>query len=157
MTGWDYLVLLTLGISIVLGLLRGLMRTVFALGGWLVAFVGSPVLSPPIVAATSMQAYPWVVLVSVFFVLLVLTRLAGVLLARIMSSAGLGGIDRGLGGVIGAVRALVIVAVFAVAAHLFGLHQRAAWQQAISRPLLETVVQMIEPYLPSRLAAQRRS
>ena len=152
LTGWDYLVLLILGISTVLGLLRGMIRTLFALAGWVVAFVGAPVLTPPLLALTGIAVPPWVALVVIFFTLLLLTRLAGVLLARLTSSIGLGGVDRGMGVVVGAARAVLIVAVIAVAGRLLDMHLQPAWQQALSRPLLDTIVQVVDPYLPSRLA-----
>ncbi len=152
LTGWDYLVLLVAGISIVIGLIRGVVRTVFALGGWVAAFVGAPLVTPALVASTGMQAYPWVVLVVAFFVIFIAVRGAGVLLARLMSSAGLGGADRALGGFVGALRALLIVAALAIVAQAFGLHERASWQQALSRPVLEIAVAVVEPYLPARTA-----
>ncbi len=152
LTGWDYLVLLILGISIILGLLRGMIRTLFALAGWVVAFVGAPILTPPLLGLTGLAMPPWVMLVAVFFALLVLTRLAGALLARLTSSIGLGGVDRGMGLVVGAARAMLIVAAIAVAGRLLDMHQQPSWQQALSRPLLDGIVQVVDPYLPSRLA-----
>jgi len=153
LTGWDYLVLLILGISIVLGLLRGMIRTLFALAGWVVAFIGAPVLALPLLGLTGLPIPPWVALVVTFFVLLLVTRLAGVLLARLTSSIGLGGVDRGMGVLVGAARAVLIVAVIAVAARLLDMHQQPAWQQAVSRPLLDGIVQVVDPYLSSRLAS----
>ncbi|MFA7505462.1 MAG: CvpA family protein [Burkholderiaceae bacterium] len=151
LTGWDYLVLLILAISIVLGLLRGMIRTLFALAGWVVAFVGAPLLAPLLLELTGLAVPPWVALVAIFFVLLLLTRLAGSLLARLSSSIGLGGVDRGMGVVVGVARALLIVAAIAVAARLLDMHQRPSWQQALSRPLLDTIVEVVDPYLSSRL------
>jgi len=150
-TGWDYLVLLVLGISVILGLLRGMIRTLFALAGWVVAFVGAPVLTPPLLGLTGLAVPPWVALVVVFFALLLLTRLAGTLLARLTSSVGLGGVDRGMGVVVGAARALLIVAALAVAGRLLDMHEQPAWQKAMSRPLLDRIVQIVDPYLPTRL------
>lgn len=151
LTGWDYLVLLILGISIIFGLLRGMIRTLFALAGWVVAFIGAPVLTPPLLGLTGLTVPAWVVLVAVFFALLLLTRLAGTLLARLTSSIGLGGVDRGMGVVVGAARAILIVAVIVVGARLLELHEKPSWQQALSRPLLDGIGQVIDPYLPSRI------
>ena len=151
LTGWDYLVLLILGISTILGLLRGMIRTLFALAGWAVAFVGAPILTPPLLGLTGLAVPPWVALVAVFFALLLLTRLAGALLARLTSSIGLGGVDRGMGVVVGVARAVLIVAAIAMAGRLLDMHKQPAWQQAMSRPLLDSIVQIVNPYLPSRL------
>lgn len=151
LTGWDYLVVLVLGISVILGLLRGMIRTLFALAGWVVAFIGAPVLTPPLLGLTGISVPPWVALAVVFFALLLLTRLAGTLLARLTSSVGLGGVDRGMGVVVGVARALLIVAAIAVAGRLLDLHEQPAWQKAMSRPLLDRIVQTVDPYLPTRL------
>lgn len=153
LTGWDYLILLILGISIILGLLRGMIRSLFALAGWVLAFIGAPVLTPPLLGLTGLAMPPWVMLALVFFALLLLTRLAGALLARLTSSIGLGGVDRGMGVVLGAARAILIVAVIAVAGRLLDLHKQPSWQQALSRPLLDNIVQIVDPYLPARLAS----
>ncbi len=151
LTGWDYLVLLVLGISTILGLLRGMIRTLFALAGWVVAFIGAPILTPPLLGLTGLDIPPWVALVVIFFALLLLTRLVGALLARLTSSIGLGGVDRGMGVVVGVARAVLIVAAIAMAGRLLDMHQQPAWQQAMSRPLLDSIVQIVDPYLPSRL------
>jgi hypothetical protein len=44
-TGWDWFVILVLSGSVLLGLWRGLIRTVFGLAAWVIALVGGPVLN----------------------------------------------------------------------------------------------------------------
>jgi len=150
LTGWDYFVIATLLISIALGLLRGLVRTVFALGAWVVALVGAPLATGPLLAATGWSLHPVFVAVLVFFVLLISVRLLGGLIARALAKVGLGLADRSLGAVLGVVRALIVVTVVALVARHLGADRDPAWQQALSRPLLDELVSWVTPYLPAR-------
>ncbi|RPH64850.1 MAG: hypothetical protein EHM83_07565 [Burkholderiales bacterium] len=150
LTGWDYFVIATLLISIALGLLRGLVRTVFALAAWVVALLGAPLVTGPLLAATGWALHPLFVAVLVFFALLISVRLTGGLVARALAKVGLGLADRSLGAVLGVVRALIIVTVVALAGRHLGADRETAWQQALSRPLLDELVSWVMPYLPSR-------
>ncbi|MCO5100435.1 MAG: CvpA family protein [Burkholderiaceae bacterium] len=152
LTGWDYFVLATLAISVALGALRGLVRTVFALAAWVVALLGAPLATPPLLAFTGWSFPPLFVGVFVFFVLLVAVRLFGALLARLLARVGLGLVDRTLGSALGVLRALVVVAIVALVGRQLGADREAAWQQALSRPLLDVLVSWVDPWLPTRAA-----
>lgn len=149
-TGWDYLLALVAGLSIVLGLLRGMVRTVFALGAWLVALLGTPQIGPIAVEMAGFEEHEWVVLALTFIVLFALVRLIGVLIAKAVKGVGLGGADRFAGALFGVARAVVIIALVVAAARLTGLDQGAGWQQAVSRPLLDGIAAAIDPYLPAQ-------
>ena len=43
LTGWDWFVLMVVGLSMLFGLIRGLIKTVFALAAWGVAIVATPI------------------------------------------------------------------------------------------------------------------
>jgi len=150
LTGWDYFVMAALLISVALGMLRGLVRTVFALAAWIVALIGTPLATGPLLALTGWSLHPLFVAVLVFFVLLVAVRLLGGLIARALAKVGLGLADRSLGAVLGVVRALIIVTIVALVARHLGADRDAAWQQALSRPLLDELVSWVTPYLPAR-------
>ena len=156
LTGWDYFVIATLFISIALGLLRGLVRTVFALAGWVVALVGAPLVSGPLLAVTGWSLHPLFVGVLVFFALLVSVRLLGALIARALAKVGLGMADRSLGALLGVARALIIVTVVALVGRHLGADREPAWQQALSQPLLDELVSWVMPYLPARSEPARQ-
>jgi membrane protein required for colicin V production len=156
-TGWDWFVILVLSGSVLLGLWRGLIRTVFGLAAWVIALVGGPVLTPLLVERTGMQEHVWVVLVLLMLALLIGTRLIGAVLARAVSKVGLGIADRGLGGVLGALRAFILILLAATAAHVTQLDQRHAWREAHTRPLLDAIVSWVAPYLPERMSGIRRT
>ena len=149
-TAWDWFVLIVFLLSIVLGIWRGLVRTVFGLAAWIAALIGAPMFSPPVIEATRMEAQPWVVIVLLFVAILVAVKLLGALTASLLGKIGLGGADRGLGGALGAARALLLILVAAVAARSLELDQTSAWRDALSRPLLEALVGWVEPHLPQR-------
>jgi membrane protein required for colicin V production len=149
LTGWDWFVAAALLVSTILGLLSGLVRTVFALAGWVVALLGAPIATPILLDATGWDLHPFFVMVVLFFALLVAVRLIGAALARALSSIGLGGVDRLLGAVLGVARALLIIAVVAAAARWLGADEKPSWQQALTRPLLERLVAFVEPLLPA--------
>ena len=155
LTGWDWFVLGALLISTALGLFSGFVRTVFALAGWVVAFLGAPLLAPTLLSMTGWDLHPLFVIAILFFALLIVVRLAGVLIARALARVGLGSVDRGLGAVLGAARALLIVAVAAVLGRALGVDQDPAWAQAVSRPLLDELVSLADPLLPDRVKGTR--
>ncbi len=157
LTGWDWFILIVAAGSILLGILRGLVRTVFGLAAWVIALLGTPLAAPAAVQASAMEQQPWVVFVLLFIALFVVVRLSGALLARAIGKLGLGGADRSLGALLGGVRALALIALVAVVARSFDLHKGAAWRTALSRPLLDAIVLWAEPYLPSRVSGVRQT
>ena len=151
LTGWDWFVLGVMLISTLAGLWRGLVRMVFALLGWIAAVLGAPLGAPAVIGAIGMHAHPWVVLVGLFVAILLGMRLLGTLLARGLRGVGLGGADRLAGGVLGVLRALLVVAVAAMIGKLAGQQAQPAWRQALVRPLLDACVDVIESRLPEGL------
>ena len=157
LTSWDYSLLLIAVVSIGFGLWRGLIRTVFALAGWVVALIAVPSLGPVAADSMALNENAWVAYVIVFLVALIGTRLLGGLLARGAKSAGLAGVDRLLGGGLGVARALLILAVIVVLAKASGLNQTASWKMSLSRPLLDQTLKFIEPYLPEKLSGIKQT
>ena len=157
LTGWDWIVILVMLGSVVAGLWRGLVRTVFGFAAWVVALVGAPLAAPAAIDATGMQAHPWVVLALLFLAFFVVVKLMGSLLARLLGKIGLGGADRGLGALLGAARAVLLLLLVAVAARAMKLDESASWRDAHARPLLDALVRLAEPYLPQRISGIRET
>ncbi len=157
LTGWDWFVAIVFLLSVMLGLLRGLVRQVFGLAAWVAGVLGAPLLAPAAIEATGMHAQAWVVLVLLFIALFIVVRLLGFLLAKGLGRVGLGGADRGLGAALGAARAALLILIAAVAASSLGLDQTPAWRDARSRPLLEGLVDWVQPYLPQQPSVIRET
>ena len=79
------------------------------LAGWVIGLVGAPIATPAVMQATGWNVHPLFVMALLFFVLLVLVRLAGVLLSRVLSKVGLGGVDRTLGALLGVARGSALI------------------------------------------------
>ncbi|HYF60409.1 MAG TPA: CvpA family protein [Burkholderiaceae bacterium] len=155
LNGWDAFVVVAFLLSVITGVVRGMVRTVFALAAWVVALLGVPFASPWLLQALDGGVPPPVVWIVVFLLLFVAVRLLGGLAARALHGVGLGGADRLLGALLGVVRATIVVMVVAVVAHVAGWSKQPAWTQATSRPLLDALVRWAEPHLPERLSGLR--
>lgn len=156
LTGWDWYVLGVSVVSIGLGALRGLVRSVFALGAWIVAFLTAPAVGTFAIEAFSLNTGgPWVFLAA-FVVVFAAVRAVGALAAGGLRRIGLGGADRLLGALMGTARAVLLVAVAVALAAALGWNREPAWLNAGTRPLLEALLSRIEPHLPERAGGVRR-
>ncbi|MFZ5484972.1 MAG: CvpA family protein [Pseudomonadota bacterium] len=157
MTAIDWIVLAILAGSMILGLLRGFVREAFSLASWVLAFIAARTLSPVVA-----QMIPGIdqeglrqaaAIVVVFIAVLVLARLASAALAGLLKWAGLGGLDRTLGLLFGAVRAALLLVFLALLAGLTALPRSEAWRGAWSHGPLEAGAKAFIPWLPMDLAA----
>ena len=150
LTGWDWFIIVVALVSTGLGLWRGMVRTVFGLAAWILGVIGAPLVGVLIAREFGITGVPaWVLYVLAFLLNYMIVRLIGTLFLRGIRSVGLAGVDRVLGGVLGVARAALVVLVVAVVAHRLGLAQSPAWTAAASRPLLETLVEVAQPWLPA--------
>ena len=157
MTLFDYAVLGIVGASVVLSVLRGFVREVLALAGWVIAFFAATLLSGTVAGwMTGTIANESTRALTAFAVVFLVTLLAMGLLAMavsgLMKKAGLGLEDRLLGGFFGFARGLLIVMVLVLLAGLTGLPRQPAWTDAMLSPPLEALVAAAKPWLPRILA-----
>jgi membrane protein required for colicin V production len=157
MTLFDYIVFAIVGISVVLGLLRGAVREVLALGAWVAAFL--------VAKSFSVEASHWLArliqnpslrLMTAFAGLFVLTlmvvTLVSLLLSALIKKIGLGPLDRLLGLLIGAVRGALIVLILVLLAGMTTLPQHADWRSALTSRWFELIAGGVKPWLPDALA-----
>lgn len=157
MTVFDYAVLIIVGLSVLLSVIRGAVREVLALAGWIVAFVIANLYSGTVAvwlpAGISSEALR--VLVA-FLILFLTTLLAMGLLAmaasRLVKSAGLGIEDRVLGAVVGFARGVLIVMVIVLLAGLTTLPRHPEWRNAMLSAPLEEFAGFIKAWLPNDLS-----
>lgn len=157
MTWLDWLLLAVLGLSMLIGIWRGLVREMFSLAGWVAAIVAAVVLAadaagliPPTVATLPVRTVA--AGLAIFLAVLVVVSLAGLLLSRLLRAAGLGVADRTLGGAFGFARGALICALAVLAAGLTTLPREPFWRQATLTAPLETAVLAAKPYLPQAVA-----
>lgn len=157
MTMLDLIVVLVLVFSVVNGLARGMVDTLFSLGSWVLAFFGgqwAAVLVGPMLPAVmgSPGTRYFVGFAVVFLVVLIVVRLISYAIVSIIRKAGLGTADKVLGGVIGLVQGSVILIVLTLAAGLTALPRTEFWKQALLADGLQAAAKRSLPLVPADVA-----
>jgi membrane protein required for colicin V production len=159
MTGFDYAVLLIIGISILISVMRGLVRETLALAGWIAAFWVAIEYSVPL-APFLPDAVPNETLrllaafVALFLATLLIASLVTIALAELVKKLGLGSVDRGLGVFFGLARGLLIVLVLVLVAGLTPLPRQGFWHNAMLSAPFEAFVMEVKPWLPPQMATR---
>jgi len=157
MTVIDIVVLAIVGISILFGMLRGLMREVLALVAWAASFLLANLLAPD--AATllpqAMASEEFRLLVSfvvIFLVALVGLSVLAILASKVVRIVGLGPADRVVGGVFGLARGALVVMILVLLAGLTALPRQPMWRNAVLSGTLEVVAGHVKEWLPADLS-----
>lgn len=161
MTWLDYAALAILVASVLWGIWRGLVREVISIGAWVLAFLGANLFAGPLGDALptvlpTPEIRMAVAFVVVFIAILAVCALLSRLLSKLVHGAGLGELDRSLGGVFGVARALLILLAFALVAGLTALPRQPVWRNSISGPLLAQAVLAIKPWVPPSFGLRLR-
>lgn len=161
MTWLDYAVLIVLAASILWGVWRGFVHEVVSVASWVLAFLAANLFAGPIGEALpksmlTPEARVLVSFVVVFIVTLIVCTVVGNLLSKMVKVAGLGPLDRTLGGVFGLARALVILLAFSLVAGLTALPRQPAWRNSISGDSLAQGALALRPWLPRSFAERLR-
>jgi len=157
MTLFDLAVLAIVGLSVLLSVIRGLVREVLALAAWVVAFVAANVLAGP-VAPWMPEALPTEELrllagfLCVFVGVLIAMSLLAMLASKLVKSAGLGLEDRLLGSAFGLARGLLVVMILVLLAGLTSLPRQAVWRNAVLSDPLVAFAGQTKAWLPADLA-----
>lgn len=156
MTAFDYAVLGILGVSVLISLMRGLVREVMSIVGWLLAWyvarTYSTLLMPllPVDIPTDRLKMIASFLI-VFLAVLLLSSLLSIALSGLFKGVGLGWLNRLLGGFFGLARGLLIVSVIVMLAGMTRLPQDARWTNAMFSAPLEALVKSILPWFPQEI------
>jgi len=161
MTSLDLGVLVVLLLSIAWGVWRGLVRELFAVLGWIIAFLAANLLAGPLAAEMpdAIKAPEFRLMAAfaaVFVGALFLVALIGLLLSKIVDAVGLVVFDRVLGGVFGIVRALLIVLAVALLAGLIGAPRKTLWTDSFCGPLMTRAALALKPLLPPAFSERLR-
>lgn len=135
MTWPDYLILATIGISLLVGVLRGFIKEVFSLVVWAAAFVVAYRFAGDVAVVMEEQvsvpsARTAIGFVGLFILVLVVGGLANYLLGRLVESTGLSGTDRLLGGFFGVARGVAIVVAAVLVAGFTPLPADPWWKES---------------------------
>lgn len=157
MTIFDYLVLLVLISSIVISTMRGLVREILSLLSWIVSFVVANAYGEEL-ARWLPDAIPGsmtrliVAFIALFIGVRLLMALVGMAIDATIKAAGLSLADRGLGGLFGLARGLVLVLAAVLVCGMTAIPQQPFWRDALFSPLAETAARTVKPYLPGDVA-----
>lgn len=157
MTAFDYLVITVLLLSGALGLWRGIIREVFALGAWILAIVCMMLFGQALANALPLANSPsWLKLLTgyvlVFVLVFVVVSIIGFLFTKLVQTAGLTFIDRGLGFAFGMLRGGLIVVLLVLLGGAAGLSSNDWWKQSASAKPLETFAAILRNKFPDPLA-----
>jgi membrane protein required for colicin V production len=160
-TWLDLAVLGVLLLSIAWGVWRGLIRELFAVLGWVIAFLAANLLAGPLAAEMpdaiqSPEMRLLAAFAGVFVGALFVTALVGLLVSKIVSAVGLLVFDRVLGGLFGIARALLIVAALALLAGLTSVPKNPLWTESFCGPLMTRTALALKPLLPPAFAERLR-
>ncbi len=157
MTIFDYLVIFVLVCSVVISTLRGLVKEMLSLLGWIVAFVianayGEDLakLLPDAIPGSTTRLI--VAFIALFIGVRLLMMLLSMAIDALVKAAGLTLADRGLGGLFGLGRGLVIVLAAVLLCGMTAIPQQPFWKEALLSPLAETAARTVKPFLPGDVA-----
>jgi membrane protein required for colicin V production len=157
MTLLDIVVIAIIGLSVLLSVIRGLVREVLALAAWAMAFCAANVLAGKVLpwmpeAFESEELRLLAAFVSVFIAVLIAMSLLAMLASKLVKNAGLGMEDRLLGAGFGLARGLLVVMILVLLAGLTPLPRQAVWRNSASSGPLEAFALYIKAWLPAELA-----
>jgi membrane protein required for colicin V production len=157
MTLFDYGVLFIIGSSVLLSVMRGLVRELMALAGWVVAFVAANLFSDTVSlwlpeSLGSMSVRVLAAFVLLFVATLVIMSLLARLIRSLVHGAGMSVEDRILGGVFGLARGLLVVMIAVLLAGLTTLPRQPVWNNAMLSAPLEALAVFVKPWLPQYLS-----
>lgn len=157
MTVFDYIVLFVLVSSVIISTMRGLVKEILSLLGWIVAFVvanayGAKLapLLPEMIPGETVRLI--VAFIALFLGARMLMGLLTLAVSALISASGLTLADRGLGGLFGLARGIVIVLAGVILCGMTSIPQQAFWQDALLSPMAETGARTVKPFLPAALA-----
>lgn len=141
--------------------MRGLVKEALSLLGWIVAFIVAnaygeqlATLLPDSVSGAPLRLI--VAYVALFIGVRLLTMLLAKVLEGLVKAGGLTVADRGLGGLFGLARGMVIVLAVVLLCGMTAVPQQPFWKNALFSPLAETAARTVKPFLPNSFARQIR-
>ena len=161
MTIFDYVVLFILISSVVISTMRGLVKEILSLVGWVAAFIVANAfgakLAPMLPSVIPGEALRLIVaFIALFLGVRVLMGLLALAISALIEATGLSLADRGLGGLFGLGRGIVIVLAGVILCGMTSIPQQAFWKDALFSPMAETGARTVKPFLPAALAQHVR-
>ncbi len=155
MTGFDYAVIAVLGFSLLVGIMRGVLRELILLAGWVAAFVLATAfagrLTPLMPESLGPMLAPPLAYLVIFIGVLLIAGFLALLLTLLARSAGMGALNRLMGASFGLVRGLLVVLALVLVGGMTPLPREPFWKNAVSSGAFETAIVALRPFLPDEL------
>ena len=157
MTIFDYVVLVIVGLSIIVSMMRGLLAEVLSIMGWFVAFfvarTYSSQLAPMMPAELPTESLRVLAsFVVLFLATFLVTSLLAIALTSIFKKVSLGWLNRLMGGFFGLARGLLIVCIIVFLAGLTNVPKDERWRNAMFSSPIEALVIQLLPLIPEGIA-----
>jgi membrane protein required for colicin V production len=157
----DWVIVAILGLSVLIGLFRGLIAELLSLATWIAAFWVASVYGP--VVATHLEhviSLPMARIGAGYVICFVAVLIVGALLRfmirRLLWSTGLSGVDRLFGMVFGFVRGVLLVSLLVFLLGLTGFTREDWWRQSILLPQFQGIVAWLGQNMPASVTDHLR-
>ncbi len=152
----DIIIAVAIIISIIVGLIRGLVKEAISIATLVIAIWAALYFGPAVgdVAESwlnSEEMQTWFGRILVFAIILSIGALLGWGLSKLIRLSALSGMDRFLGSVFGAVRGILLVALFILGGRFAGFSNDSWWVDSRVIPHLEVIVEWLEVMAPQGL------
>jgi membrane protein required for colicin V production len=153
LSGVDAALLAVLVLSMLVGVVRGLVFEMLSVVGWFAAYFAAQWLSPEVapyipVGEPGSSINQGAAFAATFIGALIVWGLAARLLRMLIRATPLSLLDRLLGAGFGFVRGMIILLALATVVGLMPLKKSAAWQQSLGAVWLNSVLRGLKPVLP---------
>jgi membrane protein required for colicin V production len=153
MASLDWVVLAVLLVSVLLGVLRGLVYEVVSVLSWIAAFVVAQWFAPDVAGMLPMgEASQAIRYAAAFLLVFIAAVFAGGLVAwlskKLVEAVGLRPVDRTLGAAFGLVRGIMLVLVLAVVVHVTPLKNGEWWKESRTAGVATAALRGLQPVLP---------
>lgn len=161
MSGVDWTIAAIVGVSVLLGLVRGVARELISLAGWIAGCVLAYVYARPLGAMLPFELpvdgmKTALAAVMILVACLITAALGGALMRALLAAVRLSFADRVLGGAFGLLRAMLVVGGLVLLAMATEAPKLDWWKESRLLPWVQACVRFASPVLPESLARLAR-
>jgi membrane protein required for colicin V production len=162
MSWFDYLMTALMALSVIAGLMRGMLREAIGFITWVVgiwaAFHYAGEVEPHLGGLLTNDALrPWVARLLIFLIVLLVGTTLGVLIGYFVRLSIFGGTDRFWGAVFGLLRGFVVVGGFVILCHGLHFQEEPWWHRSRLVPYAEHVANLLRGLVGERKITLERS
>lgn len=149
----DLVMLGVLAISLIVGLVRGLVFEVLSLAGWVVAYFAAQWFAPEVarllpLSAPGSGANGAAAFALVFIAVVIVWSLLARLVRLLLHATPLSAIDRVGGGAFGLLRGGIVLLALATLVRFTPASQSPLWQASVGAIWLNQASRLVQPFLP---------